>query len=508
MSSAHVLLISVCAVIFYCGYQAVKTRQGSLPPGPPGWPIAGNVLDLPRTFLWLKYREWSKQYGVDLQCTPYPLPTDMIVVSSPKIVSDLLEKRAAIYSDRPKLVMAIDLIGWDRVTVLMPPNAVWKEHRRSYAKLFGSKAATAKFASMEVTEAKTLMKNILDRPDELRAHIKHWAASLSLKIAYGYETKPGHDNMVTLINLALRQFAQVQKLGSFMVDVLPWLQYIPAWFPGAGFQTVAHKYRQTLTDAIDTPYHLVKDQVAAGTAKPSFTTDLLNADDYTTDKDFAVKTSASTIYAAGSDTSAGQLYGLTLDLMLNPEARKKAQGELERVVGFDRLPEYADRENLPYLEACVTEAFRLHTLAPLGGTRAAAKDDVYEGYFIPKGTVIQPNIWQMVHDPEVYDRPMEYIPERWLTDNPPPHPRELSFGFGRRICPGSILAEASVWITTAMFLALFDISPTEGSPTSFDQSDKGILDGSTLCHPLEFKCAIRPRSNKAKSLISSFESET
>lgn len=80
-------------------------------------------------------------------------------------------------------------------------------------------------------------------------------------------------------------------------------------------------------------------------------------------------------------------------MMLWPEACKKAQAEIDRVIGPDRLPDYNDRENLPYVEACMKEAMRLHTFVPLGATRIAPKDDLVNGYFIPAGSIIQPHAW-------------------------------------------------------------------------------------------------------------------
>ena len=80
-------------------------------------------------------------------------------------------------------------------------------------------------------------------------------------------------------------------------------------------------------------------------------------------------------------------------MMLHPAARKKAQEEIDRVVGSDRLPTYADREHMPYVEACIAEVMRVHTLGPFGGLRAAAQDDVYEGYVTPKGALVVPNMW-------------------------------------------------------------------------------------------------------------------
>ena len=82
-----------------------------------------------------------------------------------------------------------------------------------------------------------------------------------------------------------------------------------------------------------------------------------------------------------------------LAMALNQPAQKRAQIELDTVVGAQRMPTVADMANLPYLAACIKESMRLHTLVPNGGARVAPKDDIVNGYFIAAGSVILPNIW-------------------------------------------------------------------------------------------------------------------
>jgi cytochrome P450 len=76
-----------------------------------------------------------------------------------------------------------------------------------------------------------------------------------------------------------------------------------------------------------------------------------------------------------------------------PEFQQKAQEEIDRVVGTDRLPDYEDRSKLPYVEALLKETFRWHPIAPIGVPHVTTKDDSCGGYSIPKGAMIIPNIW-------------------------------------------------------------------------------------------------------------------
>ena len=131
-------------------------------------------------------------------------------------------------------------------------------------------------------------------------------------------------------------------------------------------------------------------------------------------------------------------------MALYPTIQRRAQDELDCVVGLDRLPTPADREHLPYINALMKEILRWHPIAPTGLPHAVAEDDFYEGYFIPKGSVVIPNIWYFAHDPEVYHDPMDFDPSRFLGPSPEADPHSIVFGFGRRACPGKELASSSI----------------------------------------------------------------
>lgn len=82
-----------------------------------------------------------------------------------------------------------------------------------------------------------------------------------------------------------------------------------------------------------------------------------------------------------------------LAMSLHPDVREKAQAEIHRVVGPDRLPDHSDRSQLPYIDAIIKECLRWQNAVPLCIPHAVVEDDEYEGYFIPAGTVVFPNVW-------------------------------------------------------------------------------------------------------------------
>ncbi|KAJ0306610.1 hypothetical protein COL516b_004403 [Colletotrichum fioriniae] len=96
---------------------------------------------------------------------------------------------------------------------------------------------------------------------------------------------------------------------------------------------------------------------------------------------------------AGSDTTAGTLYGFIQAILIWPEVQRKAQEEIDRVIGRDRLPTIDDYQHLPYIRCCIKESLRWMPTVFLGVPHAAVKDDVYMGYSIPKGATVINNVW-------------------------------------------------------------------------------------------------------------------
>ena len=144
-----------------------------------------------------------------------------------------------------------------------------------------------------------------------------------------------------------------------------------------------------------------------------------------------------------------------------PEVQRKAQAEMDAIVGRDRLPTFADAPRLPYVQAIIKEILRYRPSLPFLIPHAATEEDWYEGMYIPKGTICIANVWHCNHDREVFGEDAdEFRPERHLDENGEllPGPFETNqaghvlFGFGRRICVGKDLAIESLFINTVRIL--------------------------------------------------------
>jgi cytochrome P450 len=187
--------------------------------------------------------------------------------------------------------------------------------------------------------------------------------------------------------------------GAFIVDVLPFLRHLPTWFPGArGFHSTARYFLDTVTELVEKPYAFVKARMASGDATPCYVSALLEKYDkegtgLTPEQEFAVKWSASSLYTGGADTSVSAVQSFFLAALLYPQVIERAREEIDDVTGGNRLPTFADRESLPYINAIVQEVLRWAPVAPMGLPHVNMEDVEYEGYRIPKGSIAMPNIW-------------------------------------------------------------------------------------------------------------------
>ena len=132
-------------------------------------------------------------------------------------------------------------------------------------------------------------------------------------------------------------------------------------------------------------------------------------------------------------------------MLKNPSILRRAQEEMDQVIGRNRRLEESDLPKLPYLRAICKESFRLHPSTPLNLPRISTEACEVNGYYIPKNTRLSVNIWAIGRDPEVWENPLEFLPDRFLSaKNIKTDPRGNDFelipvGSGRRICAGARL---------------------------------------------------------------------
>ncbi|EAU84016.2 cytochrome P450 [Coprinopsis cinerea okayama7 len=421
--------VSAASLFLYCLVRLSARRRppAPLPPGPRRLPLLGNILDMPSSQEWLTFAEWGRKWGDITSISIFG--QEMIVINSMKAAVDMLDKKSLIYSDRPVIEMGGELVGWKDSLALLPYGDRFRRFRKMFHQLIGTHSSMSNFLSVEEEETREFLKGLLRDPTSFVQHIRRTAGAIILRISHGYRVKEDDDPLVAVADEAMHQFALATTPGGFLVNLIPPLKHLPDWFPGAGFKQTAKEWRVTLNRMANEPYRYVREQMASGRAEPSFVSKFLEEPEISEDREFDIKMSAASLYAGGADTTVSSIHSLFLALSLFPEVQKKAQAEIDAVVGSDRLPTFEDRQNLPYINALVSEVLRWHAVAP---TSKVSEDDIHNGYFIPKGSLVIANVWNMLHDSMVYHNPMDFKPERFLGPTPEPDPRNVCFGFGRR----------------------------------------------------------------------------
>jgi len=133
----------------------------------------------------------------------------------------MLDKKSRIYSDRPVLVMAGQLVGWDKGPALIPFCQTWSEYRRLFAQLMGTRSKIDAFNDLLHEETHTFMKHISETPNSWQDHVRRYAGAIVLQIAYGYKAKEKDDQLVKLVDEAMENFSETTASNAFLVDVFP-----------------------------------------------------------------------------------------------------------------------------------------------------------------------------------------------------------------------------------------------------------------------------------------------
>jgi cytochrome P450 len=280
----------------------------------------------------------------------------------------------------------------------------------------------------------------------------------------------------------------VQNLGSIFnyvapVGQMPWLDLILLKNPiillldklGLRFFQfpVATFAKQRMTERLKVPEKLRADGGEHASQRPDLLSRFLKAKEDRPEvmDDTRVLTMAVSMAFAGSETTAISLSAVFYYLLKNPRCYRKLQEEIDLAVLNGSVVDrrggtltWAEVQTLPYLDACIKEAFRLHPAAGLPLERITPPQGVeIDGHLIPGGTIVGCNAWVIHRCGQTFgDKVDDYIPERWIV-SPPERLKEMNatmfqFGAGSRTCIGKNISLLEIYKLVPSFLRRFEVS--------------------------------------------------
>ncbi|KAG1751275.1 cytochrome P450 [Suillus paluster] len=507
MASTSVFaLLSLVSFVILRSLQKKRDTKGlPLPPGPPPLPFVGNVVGVDTNHPWLAYSRWGVEYGEIVYSRLFS--QDIVIINSERVAHDLLDRRSHNYSTRPPgLIRVLDFFGVEFSSIFLPYSDRWRLHRRIFHQAFRSEAAPA-FRPIQMRNAHNLVLNLLASPEEYGAHLHTFSTSIIMSIVYDYDTAPRDDPFIAIVERSLEiSVRELRPEVAAVVGEFPILEKLPPWFPGANFVRGALLQRTLVPVVVNTPF-----EHAAGTAASSMVSDALcripehaKNEQEAVALEKAIMEASASGYAAASETTTSTLYVFLLAMILYPQVQVRAQAEIDSVIGeLERLPDWDDRASMPYVNAVIQETLRWFPVVPLGIPHATVNEDVYEGYYIPKGATVMANAWFMSRNPEKYPDPTRFVPERHMpkvaVEGSSTHGRDdisFAFGFGRRVCVGRYVADASLFAAVVNILAIFRVQRVPGWHVGPDA--KGVeWTGGVTTHPV-FPCIFTPRHAKER----------
>ncbi|KAL0951023.1 hypothetical protein HGRIS_007764 [Hohenbuehelia grisea] len=221
-------------------------------------------------------------------------------------------------------------------------------------------------------------------------HTCRFAASNIVSAVYGGQPIQKDHPIIKWTNDFMYRIIRAALPGEFLVEIFPVMLHLPNWM--ARWKAETLKWHQDATVVFQNLLEVVRQKKQNGQARPCFAAHLLeNHAEALSNKEMAWL--AGTMLGAGAETTAAALEVFMLAMTLYPVVLRKAQAEIDEVVGPYRMSTFSDRDKLPYINAIVKEVLRWRPVGPIGVARRSLADDWYKGYFIPKGSIVLYNVW-------------------------------------------------------------------------------------------------------------------
>ncbi|CAN4120868.1 unnamed protein product [Withania somnifera] len=456
------LFVAFPILLIFLLAKGKKSGKNNLPPGPIGLPFIGNLHQFdgvtPHIYFWKLSKKYGKIISLKLGSTP------IIIICSAKLAKEVSKTQDLVFCSKASTLGQQKLSYNCRDIVFSPYNDYWREMRKICVLHLFSLKKVQYFSPIREDEVSRMIKRISQQANtsqvtNLSKLMISLTSNIISRVAFGIRYD-GQAHEKRRFDELLQESATMLT-SVFVSDYFPYFGWIDK-FTGLidrlekSFKDLDEFYEDLIEqhldpnrpksmegDIIDLLLHLKKEKLTP--------IDLTLED---------IKAILMNVLLAGTETSAAAVIWAMTALMKNPKVMKKVQEEIRKSVGKrDHILKEDDIQNLPYFKAVIKESFRLHPSVPVLLPRKSMKKSTLEGYEIQPGTTIYVNSWAIARDPEIWENPEEFIPERFLNNNIDFNGQDfelIPFGAGRRGCPGIALGVASMELALSNLLYAFD----------------------------------------------------
>ncbi|XP_066283597.1 cytochrome P450 2U1-like [Branchiostoma lanceolatum] len=468
----------------------VMRRPPNLPPGPWGWPLIGVIFPKAEQ---LALTDCIPKYGDIISY--YRGPYLVVSLGTYDVVREAFVKNAETFSSRPRPLNPILATYKTKGVAQEPYGPTWKEHRKfmlTSLRDFGVGKRSMEGKILEETRA--LADEISKKENQsfcISNMMQVTVSNVICSIVFGSRYEYDDPKFIQLIE-AIDHFFTTPR-SALLPAFIPILRYVPV---------VNRSFLKVMKVQYYIGSHIleqIRDHEA--TFDPNDIRDVIDAfllekrrkqtDENSTFTEQQNILVVMDLFLAGTETTSTTLRWALLYMILHPDIQDRVRREIDSVIGQNRDPSMAHRTQMPYTEATLDEVGRLATIAPFALPHATSNDITFRGYNIPKGTVVEANIWAVHHDPQLWTDPHSFNPTRFLDDDGKIVKREevIPFSIGRRVCLGERLARMELFLIFTSLLQRFSFELPEGAPVP---SADGVFGGTHS--PVPFKLVAIPRN--------------
>ncbi|KAK6182997.1 hypothetical protein SNE40_010555 [Patella caerulea] len=453
------------AIVIVIGYVFLFWERSGIPPGPPFWPVVGNLFDMRGKYTGRRHaylEEMKVKYGPVFRI--YLGKQLTVFLNDQESIKEAIVDQKDVFIARPtKKLWGYKTAALDGPGLAFANGEDWEAARSLVVQTFHDIGSTS-FEEIIKDEIMDIVKGLsISCGDAVRIRDTLIKATTSIigRVSFGSRLDYSKEIDMHIFNTVHALFKGEGSLSP--IHTLPFLRFLPNIGEKLEDQNEdVAKTRQEFRRYLDehkkkSTEHASRDLIDVFLKKSR------TIENYLIDEHNLTRIIVD-LFAAGSVANGNVVDWAFLYMILQPNIQKKCQDEIDKVVGSKRMVSWSDKPNLPYLEATLMEAYRLGNNAPLSVPHMNTKDAYVKGYLIPKESIVIPNVLSCHLDQKTWNDPLTFRPERFLDEsgNIKSNPAFMPYMIGPRYCVGETLSRMQIFLIFTNILQIFVLSKEVG----------------------------------------------